>query len=240
MQRAHESEEPVSLTRRILPKIESVLACAANNLKRGLPTLRHEAPIAPMTERENNTEADNALLLRVAAGDQTAFAQFYDRVAGPLYSMALRMLGNEQDAQDALQEGMEHLWRKAPAFDSSRASAFSWSVMLFRSRLVDRVRHSATQSRTIEKVTAQTDPAEHDDATALSALARREDCHIVRRVMATLREEQQELLRQAFFSGLTQQEIADQTGKPLGTVKTVIRRALIELRDRLSKEGYQP
>lgn len=193
-----------------------------------------------MTDRPPNTEADNALLQRVATGDQAAFAEYYDRMAGPLYSMALRMLGHAQEAQDALQEGMEHLWRKAPAFDSTRASAFSWSVMLFRSRLVDRVRRSATQTRTLEKVTAQTDPAEHDDATALEALARREDCHMVRRVMATLRDEQQELLRQAFFSGLTQQEIADQTGKPLGTVKTVIRRALLELRDSLAKEGYRP
>lgn len=193
-----------------------------------------------MSEHDNNPEADNALLLRVAVGDQTAFAQFYDRVSGPLYSMALRMLSNEQEAQDALQEGMEHLWRKAPTFDSTRAAAFTWAVMLFRSKLVDRVRRSATQSRTLEKVTTQMDPDDYDDATALVSLARREDCHIVRRVMTTLKEEQQELLNHAFFSGLTQQEIADQTGKPLGTVKTVIRRALIELRDRLSKEGYQP
>ena len=193
-----------------------------------------------MPERQNNTEADNALLQCVAKGDHAAFAEFYDRVSGPLYSMALRMLGTEHEAQDALQEGMEHLWRKAPTFDSTRASAFSWSVMLFRGRLVDRVRRCATQQRVIEKVTAQTDPEDHDDATALASLARREDCLIVRRVMETLRGEQQELLRHSFFTGLTQQEIADNTGKPLGTVKTLIRRALIELRDRLTREGYQP
>ncbi len=193
-----------------------------------------------MSDRENNTQADNALLLRVAMGDQTAFAQFYDRVSGPLYSMALRMLGNEHEAQDALQEGMEHLWRKAPSFDSTRAAAFTWAVMLFRSRLVDRVRRGATQSRVIEQVIAQTDPEQHDDATAVQALARHEDCHIVRRVMATLKDEQQTLLRHAFFTGWTQQEIADNTGKPLGTVKTVIRRALLELRDRLTQEGYEP
>lgn len=192
-----------------------------------------------MSDRAHNTEADNSLLQRVGTGSHAAFEEFYDRVSGPLYSMALRMLGNEQEAQDALQEGMEHLWRKAPGFDSSRSSAFSWAVMLFRSRLVDRVRRSASQTRTIEKVIAQTDPAQHDDTTAIQSLARREDCQIVRRVMASLREEQQELLHHAFFTGLTQQEIADNTGRPLGTVKTVIRRSLIELRDRLTKEGYE-
>lgn len=193
-----------------------------------------------MQDRPATTDTDNALLQRVATGDHAAFTDYYDRVSGPLYSMARRMLGDEQEAQDALQEGMEHLWRKAPSFDSARASAFSWSVMLFRSRLVDRIRRRATQTRTLEKATAQTDHAAHDDATAVEAMVRGEDCLMVRRALATLADEQQRLLREAFFSGLTQQEIADRTGKPLGTVKTVIRRALIELREQLTREGYQP
>ena len=183
---------------------------------------------------------DNALLEKVARGDHAAFAAFYDRVSGPLYSMALRMLGNEQEAQDALQEGMEHLWKKAPGFDSSKAAAFTWTVMLFRSRLIDRVRRSASQARMMEKVAGQTDGIAHDDSSAVESLARQEDCSIVRRVMSALKSEQQELLKHAFFSGMTQQEIAENTGRPLGTVKTVIRRALIELRDRLTKEGYEP
>ncbi len=184
--------------------------------------------------------SDNALLERVAEGDQAAFAQFYDRVAGPLYTMALRMLGNEQEAQDALQEGMEHLWRKAPGFDSGRASAFSWSVMVFRARLIDRVRRRATQGRMLENLTGQAEVDAQEAPTAAEAVTRREDCSLVRRVMNALRTDQQELLRMAFFTGRTQQEIADQTGRPLGTVKTVIRRALIELRERLTKEGYEP
>jgi len=191
-----------------------------------------------MPEVEATSDSDNALLEQVAAGDHAAFAQFYDRVSGPLYSMALRMLGSEQEAQDALQEGMEHLWRKAPGFDRSRASAFSWAVMLFRSRLIDRVRRRASQSRMLDQVTAQTDPEAYDDQTAVEALTQRENCTLVRRVMTALRGEQRELLHHAFFSGLTQQEIAEQTGRPLGTVKTVIRRALLELRDRLTREGY--
>lgn len=191
-----------------------------------------------MTESAT-TDDDNALLERVASGDHAAFAKFYDRVSGPLYSMALRMLGNEQDAQDALQEGMEHLWQKAPGFDRSKAAAFSWTVMLFRSRLIDRVRRRATQTRMIDSVTAQTDPEDYDDRTALESLARSENCGIVREVLKTLRSEQQELLHLAFFSGLTQQEIAEQLGRPLGTVKTVIRRALLELRERLQREGYE-
>lgn len=192
-----------------------------------------------MLEAKLIDDSDNALLKRVAAGDHAAFAQFYDRVSGPLYSLALRMLSNEQDAKDALQEGMEELWRKAPGFDSSRSSAFTWAVMIFRSRLVDRVRRRASKGRLMEKVIEQTDPIAMDDHTSLQLLARSEDCSIVRRVLSALREEQQELLRHAFFSGWTQQEIAENTGRPLGTVKTIIRRALIELRERLTSEGYE-
>ena len=153
--------------------------------------------------------------------------------------MALRMLGNEQEAQDALMEGMEHLWTRAPSFDSSRAAAFSWAVMLFRSRLVDRVRRKAVQSRLLEKMAGQADELK-DDEEAINTLARSEDCATVRRVLAALKPEQRELLELAFFSGMTHLQIAEATGKPLGTVKTTIRRALLELREHLAKEGYEP
>lgn len=193
-----------------------------------------------MSEPALSTPSDNALLAKVAGGDHAAFALFYDRVSGPLYSMALRMLGNEQEAQDALQEGMELIWKKAPTFDSSKAAAFSWTVMLFRARLIDRVRRRATQSRMLEKVAGFGDDEVQDDPTAVESLARQEDCSIVRRGLSALKTEQREFLHHAFFSGLTQQEIAESTGRPLGTVKTVIRRALMELRERLTQEGYEP
>ena len=191
-----------------------------------------------MTVNEASTDADNTLLLRVAAGSQEAFRQFYDRMSGPLFSLAQKMLGDAHEAEDALLEGLEHLWRKAPNFDPSRASAFSWSVMIFRSRLIDRIRRRASQARMIEKVSEHANAEPHDAVDGLINTARKEDCAVVRRALATLKDEQRELLNHAFFSGHTQQEIAEQTGKPLGTVKTIIRRALLELRAKLQREGY--
>lgn len=200
--------------------------------------LNHPPP--RMSERTHTTAADNALLQLVAVGDHAAFAEYYDRVSGPLYSLALKMLGNEQEAQDALQEGMEQLWRKAPTFDPTRSAAFTWSVMLFRSRLLDRLRRRATQTRIMDRVTAAQDDTAQDDSTALHTLTRREDCHIVRKVISTLKEDQRQLLQHAFFTGLSHQDIADQTGRPVGTVKSIIRRALLQLRELLTQEGYQP
>ncbi|MBL9115804.1 MAG: sigma-70 family RNA polymerase sigma factor [Verrucomicrobiaceae bacterium] len=184
-------------------------------------------------------DQDLLLLTQVAGGDHAAFTSYYQRVSGPLYSMALRMLnGNEQEARDALQEGMEEIWRKAPTFDPARSSPFTWSVMIFRSRLVDRVRRLASRGRVMEEVAKEPEPVA-DEHHALQALTRREDCTLVRRVLAALKSEQQDLLNLAFFSGHTQQEIAERTGRPLGTVKTTIRRALMELKDRLIREGYE-
>jgi RNA polymerase sigma-70 factor (ECF subfamily) len=110
--------------------------------------------------------------------------------------------------------------------------------MLFRSRLIDRVRRKAAQGRMLEKVADQTGGPK-DDENAISSLARSEDCATVRRVLATLKPGQRELLELAFFSGMTHLQIAEATGKPLGTVKTTIRRALLELRECLAKEGYE-
>jgi RNA polymerase sigma-70 factor, ECF subfamily len=193
-----------------------------------------------MPDTSANTEIENALLLRVGSGDQQAFASYYDRMAGPLYSLALKMLPSEQEAQDALQEGMERLWRKAATFDPTRSAAFTWSVMVFRSLVLDKLRRSSSRSRTFQKAVEFEDPTALDDSTALQALFRQEDCSIVRRVLADLSAEQQHCLSLAFFTGLTQQQIAEELNKPLGTIKTIIRRALLELRQKLSQEGYPP
>ena len=182
---------------------------------------------------------DNTLLERAGKGDHAAFAAFYDRVSGPFYSMAKRMLADEQEAQDAVVEGMQHLWVKAPTFDPSKSAAFTWAVMLFRSRLIDRVRRQVAQKKLLDAVTAKTTTDFHDEPEAVDSLARQEDCAIVRKALSALKSDQRDLLNEAFFSGKTQAEIADSTGKPLGTVKTVIRRALIELRSLLAREGYE-
>jgi RNA polymerase sigma-70 factor (ECF subfamily) len=189
------------------------------------------------SETEETAESDNDLLERVGRGDREGFSRYYDRFSGSLYSLALRMTNDRTEAEDALLEGMEEIWRKASHFDPTRASAFTWSVMIFRSRVIDRIRKLASRNRTRERAAAEQE-ASDDGVTGQSELvARREECALVRQVVDSLDPEPAKLLQLAFFEGMTHAEISVKTGRPLGTVKTTIRRTLIDLRRRITGEG---
>src|SRR4030095_2733253 len=93
-----------------------------------------------MAEDTTQQIADREMLLRVARGDQAAFSALYDRLSGPLYSFALKMLGDASDAQDALQEVFVQIWSRAETYDPEKSSVFSWAVLLTRSRAIDPLR----------------------------------------------------------------------------------------------------
>lgn len=200
----------------------------------------HDTEFFSMSRPPREEESDNHLLLKVGTGDREAFSRFYDRFSTPLYSLAVRMLRDQHEAEDALQEGMTQLWRKAPTFDPGQSSAFTWTVMIFRSRLVDRLRKRASVTRTLDRATSesQTEMGIPGSDTGSEAVERRENCDLVRLAVGHLKDDQAQLLEYAFFEGCTHQEVAERTGRPLGTVKTLIRRALLELRTHLTKEGY--
>lgn len=190
------------------------------------------------------SESDILLLEAAGRGDREAFGRLYHRLAGPLYSLALKMLGDRTDAEDALVEGMEAIWKQAPQFDAGRSSAFSWAVMVFRARTIDRSRKRASQARIREQAAVE---FKVEDAAvgaspwdAPSATVKREEWAIVRRAVDSLDGERAALLQSAFFDGMTHQEIAEKTGRPLGTVKTTIRRSLLELRAIILGKGYEP
>src|SRR5438093_1772963 len=93
-----------------------------------------------MAEDTAQQVADREMLLRVSHGDQAAFSALYDRLSGPLYSLALKILGDASDAQDALQEVFVQIWSRAKTYDPEKSSVFSWAVLLTRSRAIDRLR----------------------------------------------------------------------------------------------------
>lgn len=182
--------------------------------------------------------ADREMIERIGRGDQTAFGALYDRLNGPLYSLALRMLGDAADAQDALQDVFLQIWSRARTYDPEQSSVFSWTVLLTRSRVIDRLRARGRRLRVLVASTdVEADRTEAADASTAESVAdttdKNDEAARVRSILSNLPSEQREAIELAFFTHLTHHEIAARLGQPLGTVKARIRRGLLKLRERL-------
>jgi RNA polymerase sigma-70 factor (ECF subfamily) len=189
-----------------------------------------------MQDEMPRTLEDQQLMARIANGDQSAFTLLYDRLSGPLYSLALKMLGDAAEAEDALQEACLQIWRRASAYDPNHRSVFSWAVLLTRGKVIDRLRARGRRSRIVAtSIENEATPVETSEAstaeTAADALNRNETARHVRSVLGSLPPDQREAVEMAFFSELTHHDIAKQLNQPLGTVKARIRRGLLKLRE---------
>ena len=191
-----------------------------------------------MAEETTQQIADREMLLRVSQGDQAAFSALYDRLSGPLYSLALKMLGDPSDAQDAIQEVFVQMWSRAKTYDPEKSSVFSWAVLLTRSRTIDRLRARDRRLRVVAACTAdETKITEAADASTVESAAdtanKNDEAAHVRSLLNNLPSEQRQAIDLAFFGHLTHHEIAARLGQPLGTVKARIRRGLLKLREQL-------
>lgn len=187
--------------------------------------------------RSMEPATDEALLQRVAARDEEAFGVLYDRFSGPLYGLIKRILDDEQDARDIVQEGFLYLWNKAHDYDRTRSKAFTWAVVIFRNKAIDRLRALRRRGQLTEdaslafQVTDRAGPERADQAADHA-----ERAAMVRRVISELTEEQRRCIELAFFKGLSHQQLAEQLQTPLGTIKTHIRRGLSRMRDLMKGE----
>lgn len=178
-------------------------------------------------------ETDEAILQRVAARDQAAFAELYDRFSGSLFALARRILNDEQEARDALQDGFLYLWDKAADYDPVKSRAFTWAVIIFRHKAIDRLRALRRRLKLTDMAAEELIPLAEDKNTerADHAAARSERAALVRRALAALPEAQRKSIEWAFLKGFTHHQLAELFNEPLGTVKTNIRRGLLRLRD---------
>jgi len=180
--------------------------------------------------------ADREMIERIGRGDQSAFSALYDRLSRPLYSLALRMLGDAGDAQDALQDVFLQIWSRAATYNPEQSTVFSWTVLLTRSRVIDRLRARKRRLRVVDSATGDED-ADVTDASTMESAAdtadKNDEAARVRSVLNNLPSEQREAIELAFFGHLTHHEIAARLGEPLGTIKARIRRGLLKLRERL-------
>ncbi|MGD9892883.1 MAG: sigma-70 family RNA polymerase sigma factor [Dehalococcoidia bacterium] len=184
---------------------------------------------------------DETLVRRIVQRDATAFSQLYDRHADLIYSIALRVLADPALAQDAAQDVFLRLWRNPTAYDAARGRFVSWLVSVARNRAVDEVRmRGRRRLREIGENAAVDDPPDWRAEDPQVAVQVQADRLAVRRALAQLPKEQRVALEMAYFSGLTQQEIAEQLHQPLGTIKTRTRLAMKKLRSLLSAEVETP
>lgn len=180
-------------------------------------------------------QAAPGLLAAVARRDLSAFEALYDRDSPLLYGMLLRILGNAEDAQEVLQETFAAAWTNAAAFDPSRGREVAWLISMARSRAIDRLR--SRKVRTERENDAGREISIHtsfvDRETGADNAMRSEERTAIRGALAELPDAQRVALELAYFEGLSQSEIAERTGQPLGTVKTRMQLGMKKLRERL-------
>jgi RNA polymerase sigma-70 factor (ECF subfamily) len=184
-----------------------------------------------MVDQQTSEESQAQLLLRVAAQDAQALAEFYDLTAKPLFALAVRILGDASEAEEVIQDVFVQIWKNAPSFDPLLGPAFHWALSITRNRSIDRLRARQRRARMIEHL--ENDAATNAPASAAAGqdAFEAEDSAAVRATLNSLPADQRRVIEMAFFGGLTHQEIAESLKEPLGTVKARIRRGLLKLRD---------
>ena len=176
-------------------------------------------------------DADRALISRIENRDAEALALLYDRHCARLLGLAHRILGDTGEAEEVLQEVFLYVWRSASSFDASRGTVLAWLLVSTRSRSIDRLRSRRHVSRAGTRSLEQVVESRAGDLEADAA--EREWSALYRAAIAELPQDQRKALELAYFEGLTQQEIAERTSTPLGTVKTRVRLGLMKLRERI-------
>jgi RNA polymerase sigma-70 factor (ECF subfamily) len=177
----------------------------------------------------NRPETDlGDLLEHVARGDQDAFETVYERISGPVYGLALRIVRDPAQSEEVAQEVLVEVWRTASRFEPGRGSAMSWVMTLAHRRAVDRVRSAQAAAEREQRVSHATAP-EYDEVA--EDVQTRLEAEQVRRCLSALTDTQRESVTLAYYGGYTYREVAELLKAPLGTIKTRMRDGLIRLRD---------
>ena len=185
------------------------------------------------------TLADEDLMQLLRRGDPRAFEAVYDRHSGAAFSLAYRMVGRGNVAEDVVQEAFLSLWRSGARYERARGSVRTWVLGIVHHRAIDQLRRSSVHSKrraSDEGIEERFESGERTDVE----VARRDEAQAIRSAMETLPPEQSHVIELAYFGGFTHTEIADILETPVGTVKGRMRLGLEKLRDRLALLEVQP
>jgi RNA polymerase sigma-70 factor, ECF subfamily len=176
------------------------------------------------------------LLARTASGDRRAFAELYDSTRSKLFGVSLRIVRERQLAEEVLQDGFVSIWNHASDYARAKSAPMTWMTAIVRNRSLDVVRRSREEPDVDDLLSANLVDAA---AMPVRQAEDRADAHDIQKCLGELDAEQRQTIALAFFHGLTHSELAGHLGRPLGTVKTHIRRGLIRLRDCLMRLGVE-
>ena len=181
----------------------------------------------------NLDEIDPAVIRRVAEGDSVAFERVYDAFSGILYSLALRMLERPEDTEELLQEVFLKIWRDAEHYDPRRGAPLAWAITITRHKAIDKIRATARRLRLYEAAEAESKNESLPVAQPVNEAQSSENAKALRESLGRLDPEVRESIELAFFGGLSHSQIAAKLSLPLTTVKSRIRRAMMQLRQSL-------
>jgi len=181
---------------------------------------------------------DCELVERMTRRDERALGELYDRHGGPVYSLALAIVGERADAEEVVADSFGQAWRSAEQFDLARGSVAAWLVTITRTRALDLVRARGRRGRALARAASGNSeglavPIAAAGEAPDRGVERHEARRLVERSLAELSEVQRRVIELAYFGGLTQTEIAAELQEPLGTVKTRMRAGLEKLRGSL-------
>ena len=192
---------------------------------------------ATMPQLEPGAPTDLELMVGIQAEDPEALSQLYDRYNGIIKALILRVIHNEAEADDLLQEIFMEIWNQAKNFSAQKGKPLGWMVTLARRRAIDGLRKKQAYARAEERLQQETE--QQPDAWVHNAteeeIAIGDTRVLIRRVISILPPAQQQAIELAFFRGMSQREIAANTNTPLGTVKTRLELGLKKIYDGLKE-----
>jgi RNA polymerase sigma-70 factor, ECF subfamily len=232
---------PLDLQARRRRLTHRIACCRKARLTLGrLRTERHSKMALPARVEsfaQPDGPLDSELIERISKGDTLAFTEFYDRYSALLFSIAAKVVGDLQEAEEVLQDSARLVWERAPLYNPALGRPLSWAVVITRNKAIDRLRALQRESEAIAKITAQATAefSVYGGKLAAEAIGS-EECDILRSTLASLPAEQRIAIELAFFIGLSQTQIAAQLGQPLGTIKARIRRGMLSMRNALEEQ----
>jgi RNA polymerase sigma-70 factor (ECF subfamily) len=195
------------------------------------------ALLSTIIQLSERNEVDVKILQRVRQGEEPALAELYQRYIQILYSLAMRILQSSEETEDLMQEIFLQVWNKAASYEANKGTVYTWLVTITRNRAIDRMRSTSYRhhSRAVDVETIML-AADSRSSNPHSNTVLMEEQRSVVNALQRLTPDQQKVIGLAYYEGYSQSQIAEALNIPLGTVKTRMRKGLMELKNMLQEK----